>query len=64
MSEWKENTGEVPEEVTEYTIVRVKYRNGLVTLWYPTDLIPNNSPSIWSIEGIDLDVVEYQTLGE
>ena len=64
MSEWKENTGEVPEEVTEDTIVKVKYRNGLVTIWYPSpDLgVFNNEPDLWFIDGGDHDVIFYKVV--
>jgi len=48
MSEWKENTGTVPEGVTATTSVEVEYADGAVLLW-----------SAWDNVGANNDPVEY-----
>lgn len=60
MSEWKKNTGKVPEEVTEETPVRVLYRNGHELVWSPDLGVFNNEPDLWFIDGGDHDVIFYK----
>lgn len=58
MSEWKENTGVVPEGVTAATAVEVEYADKVVVVWSANENIyPNDSPELWAIEGNSRDVV-------
>ena len=61
MSEWNENTGEVPEEVTEETPVRVIYRCGVEVVWNPClGLLNNDTPDLWVLDGVACDVLFYR----
>lgn len=60
MEEWKRNTGEVPEEVTEETVVRVIYRDDYEAVWLPEGCTPNNDPDLWETDGGSCDVIFYK----
>lgn len=60
MASFKKNTGEVPEEVTEETPVRVLYLCGHEQVWSPDLGCPNNDPDLWVLDGGDHDVIFYK----
>lgn len=61
MSEWKENTGTVPEGVTAATAIEVKYADGAVLFWPANDGYPaNDDPGLWIIDGTSTDVVRWR----
>lgn len=61
MSEWKENTGVVPEGVTAATAIKVQYADGATVLWTANDkFCANDDPELWAIDGKRTDVVRWR----
>ena len=61
MSEWKENTGVVPEGVTAATAIKVQYADGFTVLWSANDkFCANDDPELWAIYGTPTDVIRWR----
>jgi hypothetical protein len=61
MSEWKENTGVVPEGVTASTTIEVKYADGWKLRWPANDkYCANDDPGLWLLEGNSTDVIRWR----
>lgn len=61
MSEWKENTGVVPEGVTAATAIKVQYADGSTILWSANDKVfANDDPDLWIIDGTSTDVIRWR----
>ena len=61
MSEWKENTGVVPEGVTAATAIKVQYVDGVTALWPANDeFCANDDPELWAIDGTFTDVIRWR----
>lgn len=66
MSDWKKNTGQVPEEVNWNTRLEVTYRDGDTQVWEVIfaegSPFANDSEALWSFDDEGSDVILYRVL--
>ena len=53
---WVKNTGDVPKELQDHSLIEVEYSNGGTAIWDQR----NTTPYLWTLECSEFDVVRWR----